>query len=40
VVGAIFAIIWISAAFTSLYHAVDLEDSKNLENGSEVVEVA
>ena len=29
-VGAIFAIIWISAAFAALYHAVDLEDKKNL----------
>ena len=30
VVGVIFAIIWISTAFASFYHAVDLEDKKNL----------
>ena len=35
VVGAIFAIIWISAAFAALYHAVDLEDKKNL-NGDAI----
>ena len=40
VVGIIFAIIWISAAFASLYHAVDLEDKKNLNGDSiEPVEV-
>jgi hypothetical protein len=35
IVGALFAIIWISAAFTSLYHAVDLEDKKKL-NGDTI----
>ena len=32
-VGVIFALIWISAAFAAIYHAVDLEDRKNL-NGN------
>ena len=34
VVGVIFAIIWISTAFASFYHAVDLEDKKNLNGDS------
>ena len=38
-VGAIFAIIWISAAFAALYHAVDLEDKKNL-NGDAIEPVS
>ena len=37
-VGVIFSIIWISTAFAALYHAVDLEDKKNL-NG-DVIEPA
>ncbi|MEN8249550.1 MAG: hypothetical protein ABFS32_11505 [Bacteroidota bacterium] len=32
-VGVIFAVIWISAAFAAMYHAVDLEDKKKL-NGN------
>ena len=35
IVGIIFAIIWISAAFAAMYHAVDLEEQKHL-NGIEV----
>jgi len=35
VVGALFALLWISTAFASLYHAVDLEDQARLsQNGS------
>ena len=30
IVGAFVAVMWISAAFTSLYHAIDLEDQKKL----------
>jgi uncharacterized membrane protein len=30
IVGVLFAIIWIHAAFASMYHAVDLEDKKLL----------
>ena len=30
IVGIIFAIIWISAAFAAMYHAVDLEEQKHL----------
>jgi len=34
-VGALFALLWISAAFASLYHAVDVEDQARLSpNGS------
>jgi len=37
-VGVFFAFIWISAAFASLYHAIDMEDKKNLNgNGEEVI---
>ena len=33
-VGAIFALMWASTAFASLYHAVDLEDQARLnQNG-------
>ena len=32
-VGIFFAIIWISGAFAALYHAIDLEEQKNL-NGN------
>ena len=31
IVGVIFAIIWISAAFAAMYHAVDLEEQKHLD---------
>ena len=35
IVGALFALLWISTAFASLYHAVDLEDQARLsQNGS------
>jgi len=38
IVGVFFALIWISAAFASLYHAIDMEDKKNLNgNGEEVI---
>lgn len=30
IVGAFVAVMWISAAFTSLYHAIDLDDQKKL----------
>lgn len=30
IVGVIFALIWISAAFAAMYHAVDLEEQKQL----------
>ena len=30
IVGIVFSIIWISAAFASMYHAVDLEEMKEL----------
>lgn len=30
IVGAFVAVMWISAAFTALYHAIDLEDQKEL----------
>ncbi len=30
IVGAFVAVMWISAAFAALYHAIDLEDQKNL----------
>lgn len=40
IVGALFAVIWISAAFTSLYHAVDLKQSENLDDTPENVEIA
>ena len=30
IVGVLFAIIWINAAFASMYHAIDLEDKKLL----------
>jgi len=34
VVGAYFALMWVSAAFASLYHAVDLEEQARLnQNG-------
>lgn len=33
-VGVIFALIWISAAFAAMYHAIDLEEQKHL-NGDE-----
>jgi hypothetical protein len=34
VVGALFALMWSSTAFASLYHAVDLEDQLRLsQNG-------
>ena len=38
VVGVIFALIWISAAFAAMYHAIDLEEQKQL-NGdvSEII---
>ncbi len=38
-VGVIFALIWISAAFAAMYHAVDLEEQKQL-NGdvSEIID--
>jgi len=29
-VGALFAVIWIQAALTALYHAIDLDDQKNI----------
>jgi uncharacterized membrane protein len=35
IVGALIAVIWISAAFTALYHAIDLEDKKHL-NGDTI----
>ena len=34
-VGVIFALIWISAAFAAMYHAIDLEEQKQL-NGADV----
>ena len=34
IVGIIFAIIWLSAAFAAMYHAVDLEDQKKMMNGN------
>ena len=34
-VGIIFALIWISAAFAAMYHAIDLEEQKQL-NGADV----
>jgi len=37
IVGIVFAIIWISAAFAAMYHAVDLEEKKQL-NGHTVEE--
>ena len=33
IVGILFAIIWIGAAFASMYHAIDMEDKKRL-NGN------
>ena len=30
IVGIVFSIIWISAAFASMYHAVDLEEKEQL----------
>ncbi len=30
IVGVFFAIIWVHAAFASMYHAIDLEDKKLL----------
>lgn len=39
IVGALFAVIWISAAFTALYHAIDLEQNQNLDNDAGEVEV-
>ncbi len=33
IVGVFFALIWISTAFASMYHALDLEDQKKLMNG-------
>lgn len=30
IVGIVFAIIWISSAFASMYHAIDLEEKQNL----------
>ncbi len=39
IVGALFAAIWISAAFTALYHAIDLEQNENLDTDSAVAEV-
>ena len=30
IVGIVFAIIWISTAFASMYHAIDLEEKQNL----------
>ena len=38
-VGVIFALIWISAAFAAMYHAIDLEEQKLL-NGNEVEPVS
>lgn len=35
IVGIVFAIIWISAAFASMYHAIDLEEKQNLYGYSE-----
>ncbi len=35
-VGVIFALIWISAAFASIYHAVDLEEKKLLDIEEEI----
>jgi uncharacterized membrane protein len=37
IVGVVFAIIWISAAFAAMYHAVDLEEQQQL-NGYTVEE--
>ena len=38
IVGIFFAVIWISAAFAAMYHAVDLEEQKKLNgNGEEVI---
>ena len=39
IVGIFFALIWISAAFASMYHAIDLEDQQKLMNGdkSEII---
>jgi uncharacterized membrane protein len=34
IVGVFFALIWISTAFASMYHAIDLEDQKKLMNGN------
>ena len=38
IVGAIFAIIWIKAAFAAIYHAVDLEDQKKLEGNGDTID--
>ncbi|SHE43433.1 Protein of unknown function [Arenibacter palladensis] len=38
IVGIVFSIIWISTAFASMYHAVDLEEKKQL-NDEFVVEI-
>lgn len=38
-VGVIFALIWISAAFASLYHAIDLEEKKNLNGNGEKLNI-
>jgi len=42
IVGVVFSIIWISTAFASMYHAVDLEEKKQLndefEDGNEPVQ--
>ena len=38
VVGVFFAIIWISAAFAAMYHAVDLVDQKNLEGNGDTID--
>ena len=40
IVGALFAVIWISASFTSLYHAIDLKHSEDLDDDSVNVEIA
>ncbi len=38
IVGVFFAIIWIHAAFASMYHAIDLEDKKRLNGNGEAEE--
>jgi hypothetical protein len=38
IVGALFAVIWISTAFTALYHAIDIEQNKELDDDTIVAE--
>jgi hypothetical protein len=40
VVGIFFAIIWISGAFAALYHAIDLEEQKSLDDNGATVDEA